>query len=62
MVFNEKIPHLKSPKFCLPISNVFVNGSEGYSCFRIPALIRAGNELLAFSEARLGGCSALLKL
>ena len=43
MVSNEKIPHLKSPKFNLPISNVFVNGSEGYSCFRIPALIRAGN-------------------
>ena len=58
MIFNEKIPHLKLPRFSLPISNVFVNGSEGYSCFRIPALIRAGNgDLLAFSEARLGGCS-----
>lgn len=36
---------------------VFVNGEEGYECFRIPAIIRNANgSLLAFSEGRTHGC------
>jgi sialidase-1 len=37
---------------------VFVNGTEGYACYRIPSIVRALNgDLLAFAEARLEGCS-----
>ena len=37
---------------------VFVNGEEGYACFRIPAIVQASNgHLLAFSEGRKNGCS-----
>lgn len=37
---------------------VFVNGSEGYACYRIPAIIRtASGELLAFAEGRRDSCS-----
>lgn len=41
-----------------PLQPIFVSGSEGYACFRIPAIIQAPNgDLLAFSEGRKGGCS-----
>ena len=37
---------------------LFVNGSAGYSCFRIPAMIKAGNgDLLAFAEGRRYSCN-----
>jgi sialidase-1 len=37
---------------------VFVNGSESYTCYRIPSIVRALNgDLLAFAEARLESCS-----
>ncbi|MBL8148267.1 MAG: exo-alpha-sialidase [Anaerolineae bacterium] len=37
---------------------VFVNGSEGYACYRIPSIVRAANgDLLAFAEGRRDSCS-----
>lgn len=42
----------------LEIRSLFVNGSEGYACFRIPAIVRAENgDLVAFAEGRIGDCS-----
>jgi sialidase-1 len=39
-------------------TKVFVNDSEGYACFRIPAIVRALNgDLLAFAEGRVETCS-----
>lgn len=41
-----------------PLNPVFINGEEGYACFRIPAIVQAINgDLLAFAEGRKGGCS-----
>lgn len=41
--------------FELPL---FENGKNGYSCYRIPAIIQAPNkDILAFSEGRKHGCS-----
>lgn len=41
-----------------PVSTpVFVNGTEGYQCFRIPAIVRARDgALMAFAEARRHNC------
>ena len=37
--------------------SVFINGSEGYACYRIPSIIRLGNgDLLAVAEGRLANC------
>ena len=37
---------------------IFVNGEEGYQCFRIPAIIKNGKgDLLAFAEGRTEGCN-----
>jgi sialidase-1 len=45
----------KSP---LNVRPVFVNGQEGYACYRIPAIVRAANgDLVAFAEGRLAECS-----
>jgi sialidase-1 len=42
---------------------VFRNGGDGYSVFRIPAIIKAANgDLLAFSEAREGGDASEIDL
>lgn len=42
----------------LEMTPVFVNGSEGYACYRIPAIVRAVNgDLVAFAEGRLADCS-----
>jgi len=41
-----------------PAQAVFIAGQDGYTCFRIPAIIQATNgSLLAFSEGRKNGCS-----
>ncbi|MFT4565349.1 MAG: sialidase-1 [Saprospiraceae bacterium] len=40
------------------ISPVFITGTDGYECFRIPAIVSLTNgDLLAFAEGRVGGCS-----
>ncbi len=36
---------------------IFESGTEGYACFRIPAIISSGKTVLAFAEGRKGGCS-----
>ena len=37
---------------------LFVNGTNGYGCYRIPAIVKAPNgELLAFAEGRVNGCN-----
>jgi sialidase-1 len=40
-----------------PLTPVFVNGQEGYACFRIPSIVRAvDGALLAFAEGRRDNC------
>jgi sialidase-1 len=40
------------------LNPVFKNGEQNYTCFRIPAIIKAPNNyLLAFAEARKQGCN-----
>jgi sialidase-1 len=42
----------------LQIRPVFVNGAEGYACYRIPAIVRATDgSLVAFAEGRVASCS-----
>ena len=42
----------------LTIRPVFVNGTEGYACYRIPAIVCAADgSLVAFAEGRVGSCS-----
>ena len=37
---------------------LFTNGTDGYNCYRIPAIITAPNgDLLAFAEGRVKGCN-----
>ncbi|MBK9123685.1 MAG: exo-alpha-sialidase [Chloroflexi bacterium] len=37
---------------------VFINGTEGHACYRIPSIVRAANgDLLAFAEGRRDSCS-----
>jgi len=52
----EIYPRLEPPTSVF--SYVFQKGTEGYSCFRIPALIKTkSGALLAFSEGRKNNCS-----
>jgi sialidase-1 len=52
----EIYPKLEPPSSVL--SYVFQKGTEGYSCFRIPALIQTkSGVLLAFAEGRKNSCS-----
>jgi sialidase-1 len=52
----EIYPKLEPPSSVL--SYVFQKGMEGYSCFRIPALIQTkSGALLAFAEGRKNNCS-----
>lgn len=37
--------------------DLFVAGTEGYACYRIPAIINTGKSILAFAEGRKNGCS-----
>lgn len=40
-----------------PEVDLFVNGEEGYRCYRIPAIVKASNgNLLAFAEGRISHC------
>lgn len=42
----------------LTIRPVFVNGTEGYACYRIPAIVCAADgSLVAFAEGRVASCS-----
>ena len=50
--------HVEGKQTALELRPVFINGKEGYQCYRIPAIVRAINgDLLAFAEARLESCS-----
>jgi sialidase-1 len=54
---DERIyPKVEAPKSVL--SYVFQKGTEGYSCFRIPAIVMTkSGTLLAFAEGRKNDCS-----
>lgn len=54
----EQVVHVTGEAHPLRFVPVFVNGTEGYACYRIPSIVRALNgDLLAFAEARLESCS-----
>lgn len=47
----------ESEKVLVDPINLFVAGTDGYACYRIPALINTGKSILAFAEGRKNGCS-----
>jgi hypothetical protein len=52
---SESGPGRVEPEFSERV--VFAAGTEGYSCFRIPAVVEAANgDLLAFAEGRVNDC------
>lgn len=54
----ERTLTLSGPKNPLRPLPVFVNGTEGHACYRIPSIVRAANgDLVAFAEGRLHTCS-----
>ncbi len=54
----EHTVHVQGDESPLDLVPVFVNGSEGYACYRIPSIVRAANgDLVAFAEGRLKECS-----
>ncbi|MCA9904389.1 MAG: exo-alpha-sialidase, partial [Anaerolineae bacterium] len=54
----ERTLTLSGPENPLRPRPVFVNGTEGHACYRIPSLVRAMNgDLVAFAEGRLHTCS-----
>ena len=43
---------------CFSEQPIFINGTDGYECYRIPAIIKDVNGyLLAFAEGRVHGCN-----
>lgn len=41
----------------VPFTPVFVNGEDGYTCYRIPSIVQAGDgSLVAFAEGRVANC------
>ena len=54
----EKLVSVAGKAQALHKTPVFVNGQEGYACYRIPGIVRAINgDLVAFAEGRLESCS-----
>ncbi|MBE0690336.1 MAG: exo-alpha-sialidase, partial [Anaerolineae bacterium] len=54
----EQMLTLAGPENPLRLLPVFVNGTEGHACYRIPSIVRAANgDLIAFAEGRLRTCS-----
>ncbi len=54
----EDVLHLDGLANPLAAARVFVNGTEGYACYRIPSIVRALNgDLIAFAEGRVESCS-----
>ena len=54
----EQTLHFSGQVNPLARTMVFVNGTEGYACYRIPAIVRAANgDMLAFAEGRVESCS-----
>lgn len=49
------VPAWSQAELQLPATTIFQSGTEGYHTFRIPAIIRTPNRLLAFCEGRLTG-------
>jgi sialidase-1 len=50
--------HIQAGEKPILSTPVFVNGTEGYGCYRIPGIVRASNgDLVAFAEGRLKECS-----
>jgi sialidase-1 len=50
----EHTIHIQGGNSPLDIVPVFVNGSVGYACYRIPSIIRSTNgDLVAYAEGRL---------
>ncbi len=55
LLFPGRFPQAGDPDFSR--QPIFENGTSGYACYRIPAIIRAPNgELLAFAEGRTNSC------
>lgn len=55
---SEKSRSLSAEDSAPGLDYIFKNGDDGYTCYRIPAIVRTEQgTLLAFAEGRRGGCS-----